>query len=239
MLDSPSSHILTCSSTYSEGLEASSYAPAAMSPPTPDSNDDSESQPLSAASRVFAIIELAEAILSELPPRDLLLSQRTCTSFRDTFQGSIKIMKRLHLLPSTSKVLTLPPLWPNSHIHMWLDCWSNAWVAGKVGRSVIVLEFPGKDEAFLEWLSRESSWQNIHIGSPPVRTGRIIGARFGREYGEELAGIKCERGLTLGDLVDVAGRVQKEFPDVDPIYLRLGVSEGDDGDHHVPKRYLI
>lgn len=44
---------------------------------------------------VFAVPELLEAILFELPPRDLLLTQRLCKAFRDATQSSVRIQEKL------------------------------------------------------------------------------------------------------------------------------------------------
>lgn len=49
--------------------------------------------------RVFAIPELLEMILQHLPPKDLLLSQRTCRDFHATTQGSIRLRRKLFLEP--------------------------------------------------------------------------------------------------------------------------------------------
>ena len=43
------------------------------------------------ASKAFQVTELLEAILLELPIKDLLLAQRINKQFKDTIKGSIKI----------------------------------------------------------------------------------------------------------------------------------------------------
>ncbi|KAK4624808.1 uncharacterized protein CLAFUR5_05395 [Fulvia fulva] len=53
----------------------------------------------SAAARMFALPELLELVLSNLGTKDLLLSQRTCRSFRDTIEGSIRLKRKLFLEP--------------------------------------------------------------------------------------------------------------------------------------------
>ena len=55
--------------------------------------------PPSAAERVFGTVELLESILTHLSSRDLLLSQRTVRSFRDTIQGSVILRRKLFLEP--------------------------------------------------------------------------------------------------------------------------------------------
>lgn len=53
----------------------------------------------SASIRVFHIPELLELILQHLPPKDILLNQRTCQSFQSTTQGSIRLRRKLFLEP--------------------------------------------------------------------------------------------------------------------------------------------
>ncbi|CAK1364304.1 hypothetical protein CB0940_08006 [Cercospora beticola] len=52
-----------------------------------------------ATERAFQIPELLELILAYLAPRDLLLSQRTTRSFRNTIQGSVILRRKLFLEP--------------------------------------------------------------------------------------------------------------------------------------------
>jgi hypothetical protein len=51
------------------------------------------------AAHVFAVPQLFEAILLQLPLSDLLLSQRTSQVFRDTICDSIKLQRALHFVP--------------------------------------------------------------------------------------------------------------------------------------------
>ncbi|KAI5360556.1 Putative F-box domain-containing protein [Septoria linicola] len=52
-----------------------------------------------AAATVFSTVELLETILANLPTKDLLLSQRVSTTFRNTIQGSIHLRRALYLSP--------------------------------------------------------------------------------------------------------------------------------------------
>lgn len=56
------------------------------------------------AAKVLAIPELLEAVLLELPPRDLLLSQRVNKTFRDVIDDSIYIQRKLFFKPCSSTV---------------------------------------------------------------------------------------------------------------------------------------
>lgn len=66
---------------------------------------------LSAASRVLQTTELLEAILAEMPNRQLLLSQRTCKIFLETIRGSSLLQRKLFLAPAGS-VSDLPSFNP-------------------------------------------------------------------------------------------------------------------------------
>lgn len=52
-----------------------------------------------AVSQVFGVAELLEAILVELPMRDLLLSQRVSKTFQLTIKGSTKLQRKLFFVP--------------------------------------------------------------------------------------------------------------------------------------------
>ena len=56
----------------------------------------------SAASRVFAIYELAEAIFFEMPPRDVLVNQRVCKDWRDVAVRSFQLQQAMFLKPADS-----------------------------------------------------------------------------------------------------------------------------------------
>ena len=54
---------------------------------------------MSAAARVFAIAELHESILHQLPMRDLLLAQRVCSSWKDAITTSTLLLQQLYFTP--------------------------------------------------------------------------------------------------------------------------------------------
>ncbi|KAF7185706.1 hypothetical protein HII31_12937 [Pseudocercospora fuligena] len=62
-------------------------------------NQDTPSTANMAATKVFKIGELAEAILIQLPTRDLLLAQRVCKAIKHTIDKSKPIQKALFFLP--------------------------------------------------------------------------------------------------------------------------------------------
>lgn len=54
---------------------------------------------MAAKSKVFSTTELLEAILLQLPMKDVLLSQRVSKEWRDTIVGSTKLRELLFLFP--------------------------------------------------------------------------------------------------------------------------------------------
>lgn len=54
-----------------------------------------------ARDQVFGIVELARAILKNVPPRDLLLSQRVCRRFKEVIDGSKVLQRCLFFLPQS------------------------------------------------------------------------------------------------------------------------------------------
>ena len=89
---------------------------------------------MSAASKVFAVPELLEHVLSHLPPKDALLAQRTSTTFRDTIRDSPKLQNYLGF-----KQPFKPPL----------DKWNRLLIKehpGHMRRPRYFLHLPGIDE---------------------------------------------------------------------------------------------
>lgn len=58
---------------------------------------------------LFHIPELLEAILIELPVKDLLLGQRVCKTWRGAIETSSRLQKALFFVPESSKRLELLP----------------------------------------------------------------------------------------------------------------------------------
>lgn len=73
-------------------LEAHSSSPMTAKDPSTAMAD-------SPAAQVLRLPELLELILLSLPPKDLLLSQRTCRSFRTTVTHSLRLQRALFMAP--------------------------------------------------------------------------------------------------------------------------------------------
>ena len=59
---------------------------------------DSTSSALSTEHRIFHVVELLEAILHELPIKDLLLDMRVCKTWKLAIENSIELQKDLFFL---------------------------------------------------------------------------------------------------------------------------------------------
>lgn len=55
----------------------------------------------SAEHRIFRITEMVEAILSELPQQDLLLSKAVCRTWSEIIDSSEKLQKTLFFMPES------------------------------------------------------------------------------------------------------------------------------------------
>lgn len=55
--------------------------------------------------RMFHVVEILEALLAQLPTRDLLLSKRVKKTWRDTINGSKKCQQALFLKPAATERL--------------------------------------------------------------------------------------------------------------------------------------
>ncbi|KXT07188.1 hypothetical protein AC578_2473 [Pseudocercospora eumusae] len=167
--------------------------------------------PIEAASRVFAITELAEAILEHLPPRDLLLSQRVCRQFRDIFQSSTAFKQKLHLMhPENDGVFKVMPVLPS-----FLENSINNTPFSH-GRQFVTVEFNRTYEAH----STDASWRSMQLSSPPVITAFFFG--YGpngwecrtAEGTSDLRRIRCSEGLSLKHITDAASRTRERHPHV-------------------------
>lgn len=88
-----------------------------------------------AAQKVFAIPELLEAVLLELPPYDLLMSQKVNKEFKATVERSSRIQQKLFLKSRFSSHwaniinpflgrFSQPPWRSLGSAGLWKVCWS-------------------------------------------------------------------------------------------------------------------
>ncbi|KAK5128913.1 hypothetical protein LTR85_000246 [Meristemomyces frigidus] len=144
-----------------------------------------------AATKVFAIPEMLEHILSFLPFRDLLLAQRISEQFQQAIAASTKLRKKLHLVPNTSAALhirdSIHPLVPRS---ICVYSTMQVSVASVAPRNV---ERPG-----------HQSWRDMLLTQPPLKrmTCALVPRNVMEERVVDVETLYCENGITLGALVD-------------------------------------
>ncbi|EME85965.1 uncharacterized protein MYCFIDRAFT_171805 [Pseudocercospora fijiensis CIRAD86] len=174
-------------------------------PPRNDGN--MEPPPLSAATRVFGITELAEQILSDLSPRDLLIVQRVCPNIRYTVQGSSALKKQAFLSPSNGADLELLPddLRPPHIRSLYIFTSGTSWAVDAPYTSSVSLYLDPKCQIGYG----EESWRKMQVSSPPVIRGKIwVRNRRRRTYSER--DLRSARGgFTLGDLAQAANRLRQ------------------------------
>ncbi|KAK5119263.1 hypothetical protein LTR85_007877 [Meristemomyces frigidus] len=145
------------------------------------------------AAEVFAIPELLESILLQLPAKDLLFAQSICASFRNAIANSIKIQRTLYPKPSpanpedASAAPRLNPLIrhlleaamtgiklcePGCAGRFIPDC-SDASEAYHIHVNTLDCDRP---EQLWQEL-RPGSWQEMMIASPPCPVFRVDNCR--------------------------------------------------------------
>ena len=70
---------------------------------------------MSEAGRVLATTELLEAILLDLPQRDVLLLTRTCRAWKEIVKGSVKLQRYLFFLAAGDVTLEPSKGWWKVH----------------------------------------------------------------------------------------------------------------------------
>lgn len=154
----------------------------------------------SKAEQVFNITELAEAILSFLPLKDLLLVQRVCRSFRATIQGSVQLQRLLFLEPEgdfNNRSLKVNPFVPISSLNIIRDDNIHRRIPGDKSKiaaliprgylNILIrsesrihgLKAPKRKsfqhnlrELFFEQ-DPQASWRRMYITQPPVPTFQV------------------------------------------------------------------
>lgn len=163
------------------------------------------------AAKVFAIPELLEAILLELPTRDLLLAQAVNVGFRDTIKSSIEIRRALfyeQTPASTSDAQAKPRINPlinrmynfgkrgvSLHNHLQQCRYMDIGDRGEIFREACyhlhapLRSFPPKMTAH-----SPGSWRDMFMTHPPCPV--VIVDEFSRFHVMELA------ARTMGELVE-------------------------------------
>ena len=124
-----------------------------------------------ACAKVFAITELLEKVLLQLPNKDLLLAQRVNQSFYHTISESPALQQKLFYTAkdthSADELPTINPLLHRFFKYRRLECCSISF-ARKAHASEVRAEF--MNDAHCKAGLREmktGSWKNMLVASPP------------------------------------------------------------------------
>ena len=148
------------------------------------------------SAKVFAIPELLEAVLLELPLEDLLLVQRVNTNFRDVISRSVYLQRRLYFshrdLPTPADLYkhcafyphprTCP--WPDinpfldhlMHLHglrgiksVRVNVWKRACSGGPKEHAILMPVNKHIENVRLLKLDSSGSWRNMLVSNPPSK----------------------------------------------------------------------
>lgn len=150
---------------------------------------------MAAAARVFAIGELVEMILLELPTKDLLLSQRINRACKQAVDSSVRIQKALFFIPGLPEDINGPDV--VSHWDRWPFSDSDFESFDDEGDEDISDEESSDEESpDEESPDEESSDEESRLDRRLAHPSRIILGRWGTEqaqkwdFGEDLAVMK-------------------------------------------------
>lgn len=163
----------------------------------------------SIAERVFGIVELAEAILLNLPPRQVLVGQRVCRMWRGVVQGSKQLKQALLLIPVGDKRVS-------HHGAATGGIWAES---ARETKPTTVFENPllsmrgawsSINEAAVHY--PEASWRHMLVAHPPLKEIRFcyyaphLGC-YGRNWhGPGTATIQRHKGgLTMAEVEGYCG----------------------------------
>ena len=177
---------------------------------------------MSAAARVFAIAELHENILRQLPMRDLLLAQRVCSSWQDAITTSTLLQQLLFLKlvvassSSPKREGTFEPMYGNwySSSNMTFGSHVANPVLGLLKRHIRKTGCMWFDNinAMLEppWSHQEASWRRMLI-CQPATTGTFEYV-FDCLYRRSSMDIKPGEAFKASDTLDLIADRRIEQP---------------------------
>lgn len=150
-----------------------------------------ETEASPASEKVFDIPELLEHILSFLPFKDLLLTQRTSKQVKAAIESSLKLQQKLHLAPvRKGSSLTIVPIAP--------EC-VTVFDADETGPELYAnceVDWPCPP-AGLE----TASWRNMYITQPPVLRAPVELCDYEDFWDQRGKDLVRKRGITLGSMV--------------------------------------
>jgi hypothetical protein len=163
----------------------------------------------SARTRVFETLELFEAILVQLPPRDLLLAQRISRGFQSVIQSSPKLQQSLFFRPESfedPKIWRLNPLLRDLFFP-WFVTAEYRW--NLPGYDIFQLLDWNRDAKTKEaFLHPNASWRRMLLIQPPPKDLAIVSWAHG-QGGDSASKATIpfadreSRGVTMDVLYDI------------------------------------
>ncbi|CAK4029407.1 hypothetical protein CB0940_11031 [Lecanosticta acicola] len=146
----------------------------------------------SAYEKVFRVSELAEAVLLELPPRQVLRNQIVCRQWKEVIKGSIPLQEALFFRPLT---ITPPVHYESEHDH---------WAISEAPRSrVIVFQFPLLDSNLRGSLLSQSSWRRQLVTQPPLEKCKVIHSTLTHYEEKNLSAPEEGGGVRAGQISEL------------------------------------
>jgi hypothetical protein len=169
---------------------------------------EAEMHQLAAREKVFALLEIFEAILFELPLRDLLVhAQLVSHTWNTTIQSSTLLQQHLFLLPAQPS--TSPPKF-NPLLHSSFPPWfeDNTHNRYNRGAEFKTLDWNSTPKKQLAYARKEASWRKMLLCQPPVHVLLIEKNRYsmGGDWHQE-GSINFEDGVRMGFVYDRAYEV--------------------------------
>ena len=161
----------------------------------------------------LTIPELLELILLYLPPKDLILSQRTSQAFRDTVVGSTRLQRALFLAPDESSssrrpennrllLRAFPGCYPTVTLKIVHDELEGIMRAREIWDVNISFPADGTRSACLAVLYPEASWRKMFLSQPPCK--ELYLRRWWRRSVDPMVVGAEGKGIRMGDFVDAA-----------------------------------
>lgn len=183
-------------------MDISESAPTETQESEPRQSDGGDvDHPTPASTRVFAIVELAEQILLDLPIKDILYgAQQVCRQWRDVIQDSDLIQEHLFMKPISKNRLYFVqiPLSKEENYSLchWADLQQPLMSRPVLENPFLILlsheDICVKEEAFTR---PEASWRRMQVTQPPVGEMEVS-----RDRGWTLQSF-APSGVLLNDLV--------------------------------------
>ena len=158
---------------------------------------------MSACERVINIFELLEAILTDIPLREVLLLQRVCKAFYNFVHGSSKMSQALNYAPAyNAPKYMLPSVLPNIFKYKYIGPYH-----GDDGQAKELYFSIGRSTT----RKLLCSWKDMLLVQPPITETRmwVIPTLEKDSHLIEKKTLQCQTGITLGLMMTSARELLK------------------------------